>query len=130
MNIFDIPAQLIILDIISIAAALGVGYYATRMFLHMRRGRLEKGWNWIILGALMTAIGYFFLTIEDFFLARSFYYSSLDYVGTVVCTIGLVVLMFGIRSHYSAWSLNRTPKVDIVSRVRNREKSETLSDSA
>jgi hypothetical protein len=129
LNIFAIPAQLIILDVVSIAAALGVGFYATKMFLHMRRGRLEKGWNWIILGALATAIGYFFLTMEDFFLAHSFYYSSLDYIGTVVCTMGMVVLMFGIRSHYFAWSLNRTRKVDVVSRVRKEEKRGTLSDS-
>ncbi len=129
MNIFDIPAQLVILDMVSIVAALGVGYYAARMFNHMRRGRLEKGWNWMIFGALVTAIGYFFLTIEDFFLAYSFYYSSLDYVGTAICTVGLVFLMFGIRSHYSAWSPNRL-KVHIASRAEKRENSEAISDSS
>jgi len=126
--ILDIPSLLVILDIVSIAGALSVGYYAARMFNHMRRGRLEKGWNWMIYGALITAIGYFFLTLEDFFLAHSFYYSSLDYVGTVTCTVGLVFLAYGIRSHYHAWSLNRSLEVNISSRVKKQE-SETVSDS-
>ena len=123
----NIPTQLVILDIVSIVAALGVGYYAARMFNHMRRGRLEKGWNWMIYGALVTAIGYFFLTLEDFFLAHSFYYSSLDYGGTVICTIGLVFLAYGIRSHYHAWALNRSLEVDISLRVK-KENTETVSD--
>jgi len=129
LNIFDIPAQLVILDLVSIAAALRVGYYAAKMFYHMRRGRLEKGWNWMIFGALVIAIGYFFLTVEDFFLAYSFFYVSVDYIGTVICTIGLVVLMFGIRSHYSAWSLRRSPKVNIPPKHKKNENGEAISDS-
>jgi hypothetical protein len=126
--ILNIPSQLVILDIVSIVAALGVGYYAARMFNHMRRGRLEKGWNWMIYGALVTAIGYFFLTLEDFFLAHSFYYSSLDYVGTITCTIGLVFLAYGIRLHYHAWSLKRSLEVDTSPRVKKQD-NETVSDS-
>ena len=109
-NLFNIPVQLVVLDFVSIAAALGVGYYAARMYYHLRQGRLEKGWNMILVGAALIASGYFFLTVEDFFLAQSFFYVSVDYIGTVICTVGLIVLMMGLRSHYSAWSLRRSER--------------------
>jgi hypothetical protein len=108
---FNLPVQLVALDLVSIAAALGVGYYAARMYYHLRQGRLGKGWNQILLGATTIACGYFFLTVEDLFLAYSSFYVSVDYIGTVICTLGLIVLMLGLRSHYSAWILRRSERV-------------------
>ena len=111
LTFFNLPVQLVALDFIAIAAALGVGYYAARMYYHLRQGRLEKGWSQILLGATTIACGYFFLTVEDLFLTySSFFYVSLYYIGTVICTVGLIVLMFGLRSHYSAWVLKRSQK--------------------
>jgi hypothetical protein len=107
---FNLPVQLIVLDLVSIAAALGVGYYAARMYYHLRQGRLEKGWSQILLGATVIACGYFFLTVEDLFLAYSSFYLSVDYIGTVICTLGLIILMLGLRSHYSAWVLRRSER--------------------
>lgn len=104
LNLLNIPVQLIFLDIVSIVAAIGLGYYAFRMFFHMRWGRLEKGWRLMAGGAVAFATGYVFLTIEDFFLAYSFYYRWADYIGTTACGIGLVMLLLGLRSHYIAWS--------------------------
>jgi hypothetical protein len=106
----NVPVQLIFLDLVSIAAVLGVGYYAARMFYHLRQGRLEKGWAMMLIGAGLVASGYFFLTVEDFFLAFSSFFINVDYLGTVICTAGLIVLMMGLRSHYVAWSLGKGPK--------------------
>ena len=117
-DIFAIPIQLVILDFISIAAALGVGYYAAKIFYHLRQGRLEKGWTLMLYGSALIACGYFFLTVEDLFLAYAFFSEIEDYIGTIVCTIGLIVLMFGLRSHYSAWSLSRSA----VSESKKRER--------
>ena len=107
---FNLPVQLVALDLVSIAAALGVGYYAARMYYHLRQGRLERGWSQILLGATVIACGYFFLTVEDLLLAYSSFYVSVDYIGTVICTLGLIILMLGLRSHYSAWMLRRSGK--------------------
>lgn len=121
VTFFNIPTQLVILDLVSIAAALVAGYYAARMFYHLRMGRLEKGWGLMLLGAGLIACGYFFLTVEDLFLAYSFFYESVDYIGTGICTIGLIVLMLGLRSHYSAWSLGRTVKVTEQSKPKQEQ---------
>jgi hypothetical protein len=53
----------------------------------------------MLAGAVLIGCGYFSLTIEDFFLAYSFYYVSADYVGTGICTIGLILLMLGRSGH-------------------------------
>jgi hypothetical protein len=104
MNLLNIPVQLVLLDLISILAVMGVGYYAAKMFYHMRSGRLERGWLPMIYGAAIIAVGYFFLTLEDFFLAYSFFYVTVDYLGTAICSAGLIVVMLGLRVHYKAWS--------------------------
>ena len=99
--------QLVMLDLISILAVVGVGYYAARMFYHMRRGRLERGWLPVFYGASIVAVGYVFLTLEDFFIAHSIFYQIADYIGTAICTAGLIVVMFGLRAHHMAWSLKK-----------------------
>ena len=115
------------LDLVSIAAALGVGYYAAKMFYHMRQGRLEKGWSQMLIGAAVIASGYFFLTVEDLFLAYSFFYESVDYIGTVVCTAGLIVFMMGLRSHYVAWSRGSRSTKLAEQRAKERDR-DTLVD--
>ena len=102
-----IPLQLVVLDVISILAIVGVGYYTAKMFHHMRRGRLEEGWLPMLYGASMIAVGYGFVTLQDFFLAYSFYYETMDYLGTAITATGLIVVLLGLRAHYKAWSLAR-----------------------
>jgi protein-S-isoprenylcysteine O-methyltransferase Ste14 len=90
------------------------------MYYHLRRGRLEKGWSQILLGSALITSGYFFLTVEDLLLAYSSFYEIVDYIGTIICTLGLIVLMLGLRSHYSAWSLGRSQKAPVPI-ANNRE---------
>ena len=120
----NLPVQLIVLDLVSIAAALGVGYYAARMFYHLRQGRLEQGWSMMLNGATLIACGYFFLTVEDLLLAYSSFYVGVDYIGTIICTIGLIVFMMGLRSHYSAWSLSHSGKPAADGRTKQLEKDQ------
>jgi hypothetical protein len=123
-----IPLQLVGLDVISILAVIGVGYYAGKMFFHMRRGRLERGWLPMLYGASMIAVGYAFLTLEDFFLAYSFYYETVDYIGTAITAAGLIVVMFGFRAHYKAWSLGRRVETGAIPSIRDEsgEQSDEL----
>ncbi|MDA4130635.1 MAG: hypothetical protein OK457_07680 [Thaumarchaeota archaeon] len=125
MTVLYVPFSLVVLDIIAIFAVIGVGYYATKMFYHMRRGRLERGWLPMIFGAILVAAGYVFLTLEDFFLAYSFFYQTLDYLGTAICSVGLIVIMLGLRSHYKAWSLKKQSPY----RVRDAERKPPLDDA-
>ncbi|HZW57219.1 MAG TPA: hypothetical protein VFF30_13090 [Nitrososphaerales archaeon] len=103
-NALNFPIQLVVLDIISLIAAAGLGYYAARMFFHLRWGRLEKGWRLMTFGAVVLAVGYAFITAEDAFLAYSIYYMAADYVGTIMSSIGIALIMLGIRAQYLEWT--------------------------
>ncbi len=118
---WELPFGLIVLDVISILAVIGVGYYAAKMFFHMRLGRLERGWLPMLYGASLIAGGYAFLTVEDFFLAYSFYYQIADYIGTAITAAGLIVVMFGFRAHYKAWSPGRRNRDRLIPALDNEK---------
>jgi hypothetical protein len=92
-------------DLISVFPAIGLGYYAVKMFLLTRLGRLEKGWSFIIIGGFACSLGFSFLTIQDLTTAYSLEYLFTDYLGTSLSAIGFFLVMLGVRSHYSVWSL-------------------------
>ncbi len=100
-----IPTYLALNDLITVFPAIGLGYYAVRMFLLTRLGRLEKGWTLIIVGGFACSLGFCFLTIQDLTTAYSIGYMFTDYAGTSFCALGLFLVMLGIRSQYSVWSL-------------------------
>ncbi|MHB8567218.1 MAG: hypothetical protein ACYC7D_12620 [Nitrososphaerales archaeon] len=100
-----IPVFLVILDTVSFTAALGLAYYGARLFLHMRWGKLEKSWKLMTEGAVIFSIGFLSLTIQDLSPAYGTVYIISDYFGTILSTVGIILLFFGIRSHYSVWAL-------------------------
>ena len=89
----------------SIAPAIVLAYYAIRMVLMSRRGRLENGWRLITFGAIMFTIGFLSLTLQDLTLAYTPLYFASDYIGTGFSFAGLFLFMMGFRSHYRVWSL-------------------------
>ena len=100
-----IDAFLALNDLVSVFPAIGLGYYAVRMFLLTRFGRLEKGWSFIIVGGFACSMGFCVLTIQDLTTAYSIGYLFTDYLGTSLSAIGFFLVMLGVRSHYSVWSL-------------------------
>lgn len=100
-----IPTYLALNDLISIFPAIGLGYYAVRMLLLTRLGRLEKGWTLIVIGGFACSLGFCFLTIQDLTIAYSLGYMFTDYAGTLCSALGFFFVMLGVRSHYSVWSL-------------------------
>jgi hypothetical protein len=106
-----IPYYLAISDLISIIPALGLGYYAVRMFLLTRLSRLERGWSLIITGGFTCSLGFFIATIQDLTAAYSLGYMLTDYLGTSLYTLGFLLIMLGVRSHYSVWSLKSFSKL-------------------
>ena len=105
-----IPTYLALNDIISMIPAVGLGYYAVRMFFLTRLSRLEKGWGLIITGGFACSMGFFVLTLQDLTTAYSLSYMLTDYLGTSLSGIGFLLLMLGVRSHYDVWSLKSFPK--------------------
>jgi hypothetical protein len=100
-----IPTYLALNDLVSIFPAIGLGYYAVKMFLLTRLGRLEKGWTLIVAGCLACSLGFSFLTVQDLTTAYSLGYMFTDYAGTSLSALGFFLVMLGVRSHYSVWSL-------------------------
>jgi hypothetical protein len=107
----SLPTYLAISDLVAVLPAIGLGYYALRMFFLTRFGRLERGWKMIIMGALASSFGFLALTVQDLTQAYSFGYILTDYVGTLSSACGFFLVMLGIRSQYSVWSLKNFPGV-------------------
>jgi len=101
----NLPILLLVVDFTSVLAACGLIYYGVKMMLHMRWGKFEKSWQLLSAGAVSLAAGYGILSIEDFYPAYSYIYTSLDYVGTIFATFGVVLLLLGFREHYNIWML-------------------------
>jgi protein-S-isoprenylcysteine O-methyltransferase Ste14 len=100
-----IPLYLAFLDIASIAPAIVLGYYAVRMLIMSRMGRLENGWRLITFGAILFTVGFLSLTLQDLTMAYTPLYFVSDYIGTGFSFAGLLLFMLGFRSHYRVWSL-------------------------
>jgi hypothetical protein len=99
------PDLLAFMDLISVFPAIGLGYYAVRMFFLTRLGRLEKGWSLIVGGGFACSVGFCFLAVQDLMRAYSIGYTVTDYIGTSLSAFGFLLVMLGVRSHYSIWSL-------------------------
>ena len=108
-----IPTYLALNDLLSVFPAIGLGYYAVRMFLLTRLGRLEKGWSFIIVGGFVCSLGFSFLVIQDLTIAYSFPYIFTYYAGTSFGAVGFFLVMLGVRSQYSVWSLKNFASVQI-----------------
>jgi len=107
-----LPSQsliLVALDLVTVLATIGLGYYATKIFFHMRLGRLEKGWKMMTMGIISLCFGFLFLTFQHIIPRESNLYFSLDSVGTILSVIGIVLMMFGLRSHYLVWTRKKSP---------------------
>jgi protein-S-isoprenylcysteine O-methyltransferase Ste14 len=105
-----IPPPIAALDLVSAVAAAGLGYYAAKMYLQMRFGRLEKSWQMVTLGAGLFSLGFIVLTVQDLSSSSASYYFTLDFIGTALATIGMILLLVGFRSHYRVWSLKYLKK--------------------
>jgi hypothetical protein len=100
-----IPVYLALNDLMSVVPAICLGYYAVKMFILTRMGRLERGWSLIIFGCFACSLGFCVLAIQDLTLAYTLGYMVTDYAGTLLSALGLFLVMLGVRSHYSVWSL-------------------------
>ena len=95
-----------LLDFTSVLVALGLGYYSVRMLSIMKWGKFESSWKFLATGASSLCIGYAFLTLEDFLTAYSLDYNFADYTGTILATIGIALLLVGMRQTYRVWHLS------------------------
>ena len=96
-----------------------MSYYASKMLYTSRFGKLEKGWTLVTVGAILAPVGLLILTLQDFTQSYSLLYLVMDYLGTIPCALGLMLLMLGVRSQYSTWNArqlfainNSSDKVD------------------
>lgn len=91
------------LDLASAVALVILAYYALRIFIHMRLGRLEKGWKFITEGIVFMSIGFFFVAVDHALPRSSSLYFYIDSVGAVLSLIGIVLMLLGLHSHYVVW---------------------------
>lgn len=106
-------ALLIALNLVTVLATICLGYFAAKIFLYMRLGRLENGWKLVTGGAVCLCIAFLFLAFQHLFSVHSNLYFYLDAVGMSFSIGGIFLMVLGLRSHYLVWTRkinSRTPK--------------------
>ena len=93
------------LEIIAVSFAILAGYYATRILIHMRSGRMERGWQFITVGFLLLVVRALFIAMEDAGQVSGTADLNYDTVGTALAGAGFILLVLGFRSLYRAWTL-------------------------
>ena len=104
--IISLASQSIILAALNLASAAALvilAYYALRIFVHMRLGRLEKGWRLITQGMVIMSSGFIFVAIDHAMPRGTLLYFYIDSVGAVLSLVGIVFLLVGLHSHYVVW---------------------------
>ena len=104
----------ILLDSISLAIILGMGFYSLKLILVMRRGALEKSWRYISAGSLFLVFG-----IVGFAVSSIMGSILLFNLSEALMICGGSLMLLGLRSHYEFWQL---PKMKLA------KDSERLSD--
>ena len=99
------PTVLILLDVAEVLATVGLAFYAGKIFLHMRLGRMEKGWRYVTEGVAVLCIGFVLLTLQHTLPRESILYFYFDSLSTILSIVGILLMLLGLRSHYSVWSL-------------------------
>jgi hypothetical protein len=115
-------ALLVALNLVMVVATIYLGYFAAKIFIYMRFGRLERGWKMVTGGAVSLCIAFLFLTFQHLFPVRSDLYFYLDAVGMTFSISGIFLMVMGLRSHYFVWTRkisNKTAQRPIL--VKERE---------
>jgi hypothetical protein len=119
MLIFTPAIQSLTLAILNLASAIALivlAYYALRIFVHMRLGRLEKGWRRVTQGIVFMSSGFFFVAVDHSLPRASSLYFDIDSVGAVLSLIGIVLMLIGLHSHYVVWYKRAGQSADDVER--------------
>ena len=111
---------LLYLKIVATCIAIASVYYAVRMNLYMRYGRMERGWEYITVGAVILVVRSVFSSLTDIGEVHASLDLRYDTIKTTMMCVGFVLLLLGFRSLYGAWSLKD------VTRTRERERKSLL----
>ncbi len=117
-------AVLIALNLITVGATIFLGYFAAKIFFHMRFGRLERGWKMVTGGAICLSFAFLSLASYHFFPRTSSLYFYLDVFGMTLSIAGIVLMVMGLRSHYLVWTRkesSRLPRPLLVNERREIE---------
>jgi hypothetical protein len=115
---------LIALNLATVCATIFLGYYAAKIFFHMRLGRLERGWKMVTGGAISLSFAFLSLALEHFFPRTSNLYFYFEAVGMSFSIAGIVLMVMGLRSHYLVWTRKEYAKVPRPIVVNERNKFE------
>jgi hypothetical protein len=104
-DIFLLP-----LDVLALVAAVGSGYYAIRMIIYMRKGRMERAWQYFTVGTILLVVGSIFFSYQDIVPYNSAMFFTSDDLGTAISSAGFLFLLAGFRSLYGVWALKDLQK--------------------
>jgi hypothetical protein len=104
-------ATLVILSLVTLVATICLGYYAAKIFLYMRLGRLERGWMLVTGGAICLCFAFLSLAFQHLFPGQSHPFFYLNTLGMTFSIAGMFLMVLGLRSHYLVWTRKTTNRL-------------------
>jgi len=127
LSLADQSFILTTLNLASGVALIILAYYALRIFIHMRLGRLERGWRFITQGIAIVSLGFLFVGVDHALPRGTLIYFYIDSVGAVLSLVGIVFMLIGLHSHYVVWYKKSISSEKLET---NEEKQEDLPSSS
>ena len=87
------------INVVSLAINVGLAYFAIRLILVFKGGRMEKPWRYVSAGIVAVAVGSMLFSLRSL-LALGIFFQVL---GGLVMTIGGALALAGIYIEYRSW---------------------------
>ncbi len=96
----------LVIDALAFFTILGIGYYASRIFLQMRTGLLEKSWKYLVASAYVLEGGVVVYLVQQ--LATSpLIVEVASHLSAALLVIGGIYILLGFRAHYMVFNPKR-----------------------
>jgi len=89
----------IAMNIVSLAINIGLVYFAVRLMLIFRGGKMEKSWLYIAIGTFCLAVGSFFFSAYYVFNLPTLVHP----LGGAISMMGGAFILIGLKIEYKSW---------------------------
>lgn len=93
----------IVINVLSLAISIGLAYFAVRLMLIFRGGRMEVPWRYISAGVLALALGSTLFSLH-YLLALE---GVIHPLGGVMMMVGGAFILAGLYAEYKRWTGRR-----------------------
>jgi len=87
------------MNVVSLVINVGLAYFAVRLILVFRGGKMERPWRYVSAGIVAVAVGSMLFSLRSL-LALGM---SIQLLGGLMMTLGGILALAGIYMEYRSW---------------------------